>query len=168
MAYQDQCLMEGKDRHDLGIDVWRAFRGTLRLCLQTLNTTRNTSTETTVLESFTNLTWAQSIRETIDEERQNDFGEDGVWTTSFGEEVDNFTIDARTTELIAGQIAASFAISASINPEGDNYIYGNMFASGFLSEVLGPTPLECPNNTEHGIRAFDKRIATIAAGVTNA
>jgi hypothetical protein len=59
-AYQDPYLMKGPDNmsnvSNVSIDSWRALKGTLRLCLQTLNTTRNTSTETTVLESFTNLT----------------------------------------------------------------------------------------------------------------
>lgn len=165
LTYQDPCLMKGQD--DLSIDSWRALKGTLRLCLQTLKTTRNTSTDTTVIESFTNLTWEQSINNTLDQTSNNAFREYGVWSTSLGDAADKFAIDVQTTELIAGQIATSFNFSASFRPGGDNYLYGSMFASNFVSEVLGPEPLVCPNSTEYGIHGFDKRIANVAIGMTN-
>jgi hypothetical protein len=70
-----------------------------------------------------------------------------VWTTSLGDAADNFTIAVLTTELIGGQIATTLNFSAPFIPGGDNYLYGSPFASNFLSEVLGPTPLVCPNST---------------------
>jgi hypothetical protein len=166
LMYQDPCLMKGQFDHSKA--SWRALKGTLRLCLQTLETTRNTSTETTVMESFSNLTWSQSINNTGNVPTSNAFREYGLWTTSLASTAEDFTIDVHTTELIAGQIATSFNFSASFVPGGDNYLYGSMFASNFVSEVLGPTPLVCPNSTEYGIAGFDKRIANVATGITNA
>ena len=120
------------------------------------------------MESFTNLTWTQSINNTLNQTTHNAFREYGVWSTNLGSDAaQDFTIDVQTTELIAGQIATSFNFSASFRPGGDNYLYGSMFASNFVSEVLGPEPLLCPNSTEYGIHGFDKRIANVAVGMTN-
>jgi hypothetical protein len=60
LAYEDPCLMENS--HHPGTKYWRAFKGTVKLCLQTLKTTHNSSTHTEVevADSHTNLTWTPS------------------------------------------------------------------------------------------------------------
>lgn len=156
LAYQDPCLMKGE--LDKTMESWKAFKGTVRLCLQTLKTTHNSSTDTSLLKSHTNLTWNPS---TGPESHSNQ-----NWTTTF--ENEDFAVDAATLELVGGQIATSFNFSASFMPGGDNYLYGSMFASNFMSEVLGPDPLICPNGTGFGREAFDKRLGNVATGLTNA
>lgn len=160
LVYQDPCKIQGVG--DYTKDTFKAFKGSVRLCLQTLQTAHDSSTYTTVQASFENLTWTapngtpppRSVSQV-----------NGNWTTRLGEE--DFTIDYATTELIGGQLATSFNFSASFMTGGDNYLYGSVFATSFHSEVVGPNPLACTNSTVHGLPAFDKRVANIAIGLTN-
>ncbi|KAJ4294242.1 hypothetical protein N0V90_007932 [Kalmusia sp. IMI 367209] len=165
LACQDPCRM--KDTLDSSKESWMAFKGTIRLCLQTLKTIHNTSTDTTLVGSYTNLTWTAAKAPLPPQVSVLTRGQ-GNWTTRLDNNPENFTIDFATTELLGGQLATSFNLSASFVPGGDNYFYGSMFASNFVSEVLGPDPLICPNSTEYGIKAFDKRMANVATGLTNA
>lgn len=161
LVYQDPCNgINGVE--DFRKETYKAFKGTVRLCLQTLRTTHNSSTETVATASHTNLTWVGTSKEPVSVNSPID----GNWTTHLNDE--EFVIDYATTLLIGGQLATSLNFSASYVTGGDNYLYGSIFATSLTSEVIGPDPLVCPNSTEYGLKAFDKRLANVAIGLTNA
>lgn len=167
MGYQDPCLMKQWD--DFSKESWKAFKGSIRLCLLTLNTTYNISTETTVVRSHTDLQWNALLepRQPVLSPNSPPVRDKGNWTTHLPESSENFTIDFATAEIIAGQLATSFNMSASFFPGGDNYLDGSMFASSLIGEIIGPDPLKCPNSTENGFKGFENRMHNIAVSMTN-
>lgn len=161
LAYQDPCLM--KNMSDTSKQSWRAFKATTKICLQTLNTTYNGSTETTVIKSYTNPEWTTTNSSQSRSSRPN-----GNWTTNLGNNLETFSVDFKTAELIGNQLATLFNSSVSIIPGRENHFYGSMFPSRIVSNVLGPNMSVCANGTVYGLPAFDKRIANVAIGLTNA
>jgi hypothetical protein len=167
LAYEDPCLME--NGYHPRIKYWRAFKGTVKLCLQTLKTIHNSSTHTEVADSHTNLTWTPSNNLTWNFNREfppyGDNYPNWNWTTEFRNE--DYTFDAMAAESLGAQLATFFNTSASFSP-GDQYLFGSKQASDFIFELQGTDPMVYPNGTGHGREAFEKRLANIATGLTNA
>lgn len=169
LVYQDPCLTEGQpvDQVSLaGKEAFRGFKSTFKLCLQTLNTTHNASTKTTVLQSHTNLQWSRV-------QEKDGLLDVDYWKTSLTieDQTDSFLFPVQSAEIIGGQVATSLNFSASLRDGaggGDNYIYGSVLASNFISDVLGNDPVTCQKDDGLGMKGFQRRIETLATGLTNA
>lgn len=167
LAYIDPCLVEQKgeflpqdDPFVAQKQAWRAYKASIRVCLQTLSTKFNGSTDTSIVSSYTNITW----------ERQENNNSLPEWHASHPSAPgDVFTMPDRTAQFLGGQVAMTFNMSASIIPGGDAYMYGSIFGSSFLKDIYGLNPLACSNNTEdYGLQGFTKRLGYLATGLTNA
>ena len=165
LAYQDPCLRKGEADHENKLESWRAFKGKVRLCLQTLKTDFNTSTNTTVIQSRTDLTWNGTENFIFLDWNK---GPLASWKTRLSNNQEEFSMGMVASLFIGGQIAKTFNMSGIFVPEGDNYVYGNLLVPDFVTDIYGPEPLVCLNSTEIGFKGFTRRLGNIAIGLTNA
>lgn len=182
LAYQDVCLWS--DKTGLGESKnpksWRAYKATLGLCLKTLSTRVDaTTSNTTEHEVHTKLRWTKLENPSpVNPNVSLPFWSTSLKNSSSDNSGDDtaYTMTLATAEKIGRQIAKLWDIQASFTVGGDNYVYGNMLAPTFVSEILGPEALQCPGGdnatTPDGVRyghdSFNNRIDRIALGVTNA
>ncbi|ORY09663.1 hypothetical protein BCR34DRAFT_615659 [Clohesyomyces aquaticus] len=168
LAYQDQCLVPKNDSSPPNNrKYWRAFKGTIQLCLQTLQTYHNTNTSasnetsTTVIQEHRNLRW-NADGDPLKTKNAN-------WTTKLKDDDKVFSFPLATAEIIGGQLATSLNFTASIRGAqgGDNYLSDSIIASNIIADVLGD-PTRCVNSTDYHLGGFDKRLNFTATTLTNA
>ena len=135
---------------------WRAYRATMHLCLQRLNSTfHNSSMHTEVMESRIDVPW-RSVPLPLS-------GSSDIC----GDSPDG-------THCIADMYVASHAAklydtfngNASTAPGGDNY-YEPTRMRTFVIDLLGANPTACTNNEAQGFGTFERRMQNIASAMSN-
>jgi hypothetical protein len=135
---------------------WRAYRAKFNLCLQRLNSSSyNSSMHTTVLESKIDVKWNATPVE-----------------NSLSYNICGKSTDA--THCVSDLYLSSFAVklleifngTASTAPGGDN-IYDTDAVRTFVTDIMGPDPTACSNDTTLGFPAFQNRINNIATAMSN-
>lgn len=155
VAYYDPCG-EGRDLY-ANISLWKAYKGTFNLCLQTmLSNTTDGIMNTTIVNEHTDILkkakdgWSWCGK--IDNQGPEYCGDGPIWAR-FGM-----------------QLAQLFNGSASMKSGGDNYVYDESIIQPF-NDILGSKPTFCPNSSkmEHlGIKGFEMRLNNVATSITNA
>ncbi|PVI02014.1 hypothetical protein DM02DRAFT_590107 [Periconia macrospinosa] len=155
LAYHDPCLTTdaGMQFHP---NSWRAYKATIRLCLQTRSTEVNSaSTRTTVTQTHLELPWHYNAAGSF-------------WSTHLDDNPNNYTIDFGSPEQIGQQIALLFNVPGSWIRGGDKYLYNDNSGSNLVADILGNDVEKCPNTTGYGFEGFTRRVAHVTNGVTNA
>lgn len=142
---------------------WRALKGTLNLCMLTLesNTTdgrTNTTIVDTQIDAFEPVHGFKDYATDID-----------YYCTEVGQKP-RTCIDGLWWSSYARQLAQTFSASASFVPGGDNYVYSQS-AMTLAQDVLGIDPVSCGNMSltlQEGLRGFDNRLNNVATSMTNA
>jgi hypothetical protein len=166
LAYHDPCLTDTTDASTLfNPKNWRAYKATLRLCLQTRSTEFNISTTTKVVQNHSDTQW-----EHLEDPRQGPHchGVCQYWSTNLKDSSDNYTIGLNSTWKLGKQIGTSFNVSGAWLTHGYSNIFGGTVGSTLVADIMGNDVFKCPNATEYGFEGFTRRIAHIANGVTNA
>ena len=131
---------------------WTAFRGTLSLCLQKLNSTYiDGFMNTTVLYTYRDINWQQT--------------EQDVYCGQLNNTSERYCI--YSLENIAAEIATFFTGNASLKPGGDNY-YSSLPIEVLATDILGTDPTICNNKSDIGLHGFTRRLNTTALALTNA
>lgn len=142
---------------------WRALKGTLNLCMLTLDAnTTDGKMNTTVLDKQINVFEPVS--------GYKDYAANiSYYCTPAGQEPRS-CIDGSWWSSYARQLAQTFSGSAYFEPGGDNYVYSQS-ALTLAQDVLGVDPVSCGNLslTDHeGFKGFDMRLNNVATSMTNA
>jgi hypothetical protein len=134
---------------------WKAMRGTISLCLQTLKSEYNTTMETTVIDTHTDISWA-SVNETKICLAQPFDGE-------------NFCVGESDLQQWSTSLEKTSEGAAMIEPGADNY-YTGQWVPQIVLDILGPTAAVCDPNQDpdFGVTAFTRRINNIAIAMSNA
>jgi len=136
--------------------AWTAFRATLNLCVQKLNSSYvDGSIHTTVLETYFDTKWQQQSQE----------HEPLFLCTEQNGGPDRYCIGS--LDILGAQIASAFNGSASLIPGGDN-LYSALATEALATDILGSDPTQCDGSSNVGITGFGKRMNTIALALTNA
>lgn len=142
---------------------WRALKGTLNLCMLTLDAnTTNGVMNTTVLDRQID------VFEPVSGYKDNAVNI-SYYCTPTGQEPRS-CIDGSWWSSYARQLAQTFSGSAYFEPGGDNYVYSQS-AMTLAQDVLGVDPVSCGNMslTDHeGFKGFDMRLNNVATSMTNA
>lgn len=165
LVHNDPCLTTNNRSSMYYPDTWRAYKATIRLCLETRSTQFNTSSRTNVTETHLEPLWKYSSRQI---QTANGFVNSEFWSTSLNDSPENYSISVDSQQILGEQIARSFNVSGGFIPGADNYIYGDVGSSGLVTDILGDNPTLCPNKTGYALEGFSRRVAHVTNGVTNA
>lgn len=154
LAYYDPCLSSKMDGFRQK-EAWQAYKTSIGLCLQTMSTSYNGSTNTSVIASHKDANWTLSSS--------------GNWWNATHPSAPNNTFAVRpyVTEFMAGQIGMSFNVSGSYIPGGDNYLYGSIFGATITNDIYGSDMFKCSNSTEYGLNGFRRRIDNLVNSINN-
>jgi hypothetical protein len=134
---------------------WKAMKGTLSLCLQTLKSEYNTTMETTVVDTHTDVKWK------LVSEYQVCLAE------PFNGE--NFCVGTSNLRQWSSSLKKSLESAAEIQAGGDNY-YTGQWVPQIVQDILGPTVASCDPSQDpgFGLTAFKRRTNNIAIAMSNA
>jgi hypothetical protein len=138
---------------------WKAYKGTLSLCLQTLKSTFNNTMETIVLQTQKDLHW----------KAHDKFGTNGTVCLEQPYRGDNFCVGERDLEQRSSSLAQTWEGAASIQADSDNY-YTGKWVPNIVDDVIGPNPTVCDPDLGpgYGMEGFTRRINNIAIAMSNA
>jgi hypothetical protein len=168
--FHDPCLQSGREGWDYAYNAstFRAFKGTLRLCVQTLDSTFNNTMNTTVVMTHDDLVW-QKTNVTYMVDSQVHEGPHKLCTSLGVDKQLHCVEEIGFLQEVGWQILHQFNSSGKIGvPSGDAYLDGNQWTQNLLSDVLGLAPTECSNETGIGMEGFKARIENMAIAMTNA
>jgi hypothetical protein len=158
LAYFDPCIAEYAYDEKEDRKGWKAHKATFNLCVQTHNTSYNTSgLHTTVLSNNEDVKWSN---ETVDDRLQ--------YCTQLPGSTDRFCMDDDALMVIGGQMAVSLETTAFWGAPGDHYYVYTTWAPNLGSDVLGRDPGICSTDEYHGIKGFERRANNIATSLSNA
>jgi hypothetical protein len=155
LLYFDPCLGEHGEAK-----AYKAFRATTSLCLQSIDTSFNISTNTTLLSSTTALDWTLG---TAFEKNLINITQYCTWYNG-----ETFCIDRLNLIVIGGQIAMAFnqlRKLANSTEEDTSVTIGGVY---LMQDIMGTNPTNCSNETGLGFEGFERRIRNVAISMTNA
>ncbi|EUC48596.1 hypothetical protein COCMIDRAFT_33877 [Bipolaris oryzae ATCC 44560] len=162
VAYYPPCDHDGNPRTDWvgqrdDAANWKGFRGSLILCLQTLNSTYNSTMQTKVIDTQIDLDW--QIKPGVTNNSQYRY-----CVTGRGNE-EYCVGDTDITEW-EYQMATSLTGAAAIYPNEANYTFSGQLAPNIVIDVLGDSPAYCNGSNVEG--GFERRMNNIAISMSNA
>jgi hypothetical protein len=170
MAYYPQCNDQNQTRGDLKpwrsqlseASNWKAFKGTLNLCLQTLSSSYNNTMNTTITETHKGLTWKLT-------DPKNTVSQIGAVCLSEPFQNKDYCVGERDLMQWASSIQRTWEGAAAMQEDWDNY-YTGQFVPNIVADVIGPNPVMCDPNLGpgYGLEGFTRRINNIAVAMTNA
>jgi hypothetical protein len=170
MAYYPQCNDQNQTRGDLeqwrsqlsDASNWKAFKGTLNLCLQTLSSTYNNTMNTTVTETYKDLTWKST-------DPKNTFSQTGAVCLSEPFRGKDYCVGERDLMQWPSSLQRTLEGAAAIHGDWDNY-YTGQWVPNIVADIIGPNPVMCDPNLGpgYGLEGFTRRINNIAIAMTNA
>jgi hypothetical protein len=171
VAYYPPCnshnktrAVEDPDQWATGVNDaanWKAYKGTLSLCLQTLSSTYNNTMQTRVVNTQNELKFRP----------HNPMKDRGVpLCLSESNQGDEFCVGDGDLEQWTSALARSLEGAASIERSGSDNYYTGQWVPSMVGDILGPTPADCnPNLDEvYGLQGFTQRIDNIATAMSNA
>ncbi|PVH93549.1 hypothetical protein DM02DRAFT_733063 [Periconia macrospinosa] len=158
LSYYDPCLADRNLTAYRRTENWRAYKASVGLCLQTLSTNYNSSTNTSIISSHRDVVW---------ENKKDEFNISYWHTNHPSAPGDDFSIRESTADYIGGQLGMLFNISASAAPGGVNYLFGSVAGTAVTNDLYGTNPLVCSNNTENGLKGFTKRLDNLVNSINN-
>jgi hypothetical protein len=136
-------------------ELWRAFKGTLSLCMLSLESnTTNGKTNTTIENEW------KDIFERVDTD---------LYCAQVGQEPRS-CVDATQWSTYGQLIAQGFNAFAYFEVGEDNYIYDEA-AVTLASDILGIDPTGCSSlslTTDQGLKGLGMRVKNVATSMTNA
>ncbi|KAF2002616.1 hypothetical protein P154DRAFT_561786 [Amniculicola lignicola CBS 123094] len=139
---------------------WKAYKGSLEFCIQTLDTVHNSSTQTTVVEEKRNLKWPKAGEGCIKQ------GNDTFCQNGF--------LGQKFSERFSGAFNGSAALQRNAtNPyypsvsEGIGHYYTGAFSSNFMYDCLGKNVTACKDDPKLGFAGFERRMSNLANALTN-
>jgi hypothetical protein len=138
------------------MEYWRAYRATMHLCLQRLNSTfYNSSMHTDVLESKIDVPWRL---EPIVNNTAGMICADSPNGTHCIPEMYAVGHSFKLLDVLTG--------NASLVPGGDDS-FDPIRIRTFATDIIGVNPTACTNNEEQGFGSFERRIQNIAISMSN-
>jgi hypothetical protein len=139
---------------------WKALKGTLSLCLQTLDSNYNTTMETTVVETINDLEWDTDDPISTDT---------GIVCLTKPYKGDKFCVGKADLIQWTSSLSKTIEGAAAIESGADNYYTGS-WVPEVVQDILGPTPTLCDPDLElnYGSVGFQHRINTLAVSMSNA
>jgi hypothetical protein len=138
---------------------WKAYKGTLSLCLQTLSSTYNNTMNTTVIETQKELRW-----KSFDKNKDN-----GTVCLTKPYKGDNFCVGQGDLMQWSTSLARTLEGAASMQEDYDNY-YTGQWVPNIVGDIMGPNPVACDPNLGpgYGLEGFTRRVNAIAIAMSNA
>ncbi|KAH3917227.1 hypothetical protein HBI56_120650 [Parastagonospora nodorum] len=138
---------------------WKALKGSLNLCLQTLSSEYNNTMKTRIIDTKNDLQWAA----------QDPRDEDTTICLSEPYNGDSFCVGAKDLWRWSSALDRTLEGAAMIAEDYDNY-YSGQWVPNIVGDILGPTPATCDPNLEsnYGVEGFKRRIDNIAIAMSNA
>lgn len=143
---------------------WRAFRGTLSLCIRDFNSSIARGVpRTTVLSRRDDFIWKYFSRSwysnpsspvVYDEWVEGRAGNESYYMSLWG------------MEAIGARLRTVFNGTASLKFGGDNY-YTSPSILTVVGDMYGPNPIDCSLDPGLGIHGFEKRLSNVAISLTN-
>jgi hypothetical protein len=128
--FNDGCIDRLSSAKGLDPMSWKAYKGRLQFCIQTLETSRfaeSLDMNTKVITAQTGLSWVETVR----------FNETAFCARVDGEN-DEYCVGESLMRSISVQMGYMFDASATIDPsDRSTIIYSSEFAAVLLQEVLG-------------------------------
>jgi hypothetical protein len=136
------------------VSVWTAYRGTIGLCLQTLNSSfKGATTNTTVIQT------RQAVDLRWDKDADN-------YCTSIDGDPARYCVDDKAMHSLGATIENVFSGSASLFNGGSNEFTTDWIFT-LAQDILGPSPNLCNEGPRFGINGFSRRLNNIATSMTN-
>ncbi|KAL6703032.1 hypothetical protein ACN47E_010308 [Coniothyrium glycines] len=138
---------------------WRAYKGTLNLCLQTLKSDMNTTMSTEIISTQTDLSW----------KKINPNNSSSILCLTAPQGKDEFCVGGNDLLQWASQMAFYFngAASLTAHDAGQNY-YAGAWVPNILNDVLGEDRSVCAGTAPPEFNGFEQRMQYIATSMTNA
>jgi hypothetical protein len=167
VAYYPQCNAQGHSRGSYDewkkqrtdASNWKAFKGSLNLCLQTLSSTFNNTMNTTVIDTHRALTWKPKI------------GRDGVDSVCLSQpfQGNDYCVGGKDLGQWPSSIQRTWEGAAAMQADWDNY-YTGQWVPNIVADIIGPNPVICDPNLGpgYGLEGFIRRINNMAVSMTNA
>jgi hypothetical protein len=145
--------------------TWKAFKGTLSLCLQNLSSTvANSTMRTTILQNTSDVDWQYQFTPNIS--GSGSFLQSHMFCGRYNDASEDYCIHGQYLNGHGWELARYFNGSASLIPGGDNYLHGDSMV-GLVTDVLGTDPTACTTQPGLGFDGFKRRVDNLAAAVTN-
>jgi hypothetical protein len=139
---------------------WKAFKGTLELCVQTLTTSVINGTTTTHVASDRidqGFEWLDASNTTVFYPTQDLQNSSGRVPYSMG---------ADSMQQLSSAIEYTFYGMANLEPGGDNY-WDNEVELSIAQDIYGEDALVCNPDPDLGISGFGRRLDNVAVSLTN-
>ncbi|KAF2727672.1 hypothetical protein EJ04DRAFT_581854 [Polyplosphaeria fusca] len=157
LLYYPPCDDQGNSRFEewstdlKDLKNWQAYKATFNVCLQTLNSTYNSSMQTKIIETRKDFEWHTNST--------------GNFCTSPADD-ETYCIGTKDVEQFQLQFKSMFNGSGSFWPGGDNY-YSGRWVPIVALDVMGPDPTKCDTSPSIGMTGFQRRVDNIAMSITN-
>ncbi|KAH7066067.1 hypothetical protein BKA63DRAFT_154822 [Paraphoma chrysanthemicola] len=167
ISYYDPCFKVDGVSMDYNPAVWKAHRASFHLCIQTHNTSYNSSgMHTDVLHTEEGMAWNTEIPIHLTVIDPNLDAKSLKYCAQLSDSDDKFCMSRRSVRLIGGQLASTLDISARWGAPR-NLVY-SQWAPDLGRDILGLDPAVCSNDTILGKDGFERRMTNIAASLSNA
>jgi hypothetical protein len=162
IGYYLPCDHDGKLRTDWegqrnDAANWKGFQGSLTLCLQTLNSTYNSTKETKVIDTQINLDW--QIKPGVSNNSQYRY-------CVTGQDNEEYCVGDEDITGWEYLMARSLTGAAAVYPNESSYGFIGQFAPNIVADVLGDSPAYCTGSAVEG--GFERRMKNIAISMSNA
>lgn len=171
--YYDGCIDRLSGGNKTDPQRWKAFKGRLQFCLQTVEASHEFSTNTTIVASEANLAWYKTTK----------FNET-AFCTKVESENEDFCVSESLMESLSMQLNSIFNVTALFNySNGDTIRYNSEWGPILTHDVFGSPGETMPicgmkrgssnghnpdPNERTGLYGFERRIQTVADSLTTA
>lgn len=171
--YYDGCIDRHSGFNKTDPQRWKAFKGRLQFCLQTVEANFETSTKSTIVASEANIEWYETTK----------FNET-AFCTKVESEKEDFCVSESVMESLSIQLNSIFNVTMFFNPSSRETItYNSEWGPILTHDIFGDsreTTAVCdvkrgrsggqnPNPFELvGLYGFEMRIQNVANSLTNA
>ncbi|KAH7067186.1 hypothetical protein FB567DRAFT_541918 [Paraphoma chrysanthemicola] len=167
ISYYDPCLNVDGALTNYDPAAWKAHRASFNLCIQTHNTSYNSSgMHIDVLRTEDKMAWTTETPIYFQVVDPNLDVKSSKYCAQVSDSDDKFCMSRRSVRLIGGQLASTLDISARWGAPR-NLVY-SQWAPDLARDILGLDPAVCSNNTIRGKDGFERRMTNIAASLSNA
>ena len=171
LLYYPVCDDLGNDGNNIDSDEWvaqknnpknwKAFKATMGFCLQTVNSTFNTSMETIVTSTKGNLEWVGNPT-TSQRPRPTEYCHNGEGSGG------TYCLTESSIQQFGELLKSVFTgLGSFYGPaQGDNY-YRGQWTTQIASDIMGNNISRCDLSPNLGFAGFQRRLENVAVAMTN-
>lgn len=159
LLYYDPCEDIGEGITRYNPYGWKAFKGRLRMCIQTLQSEYNTTMKTEVVASEVDITWEQT----------EDNGKWPIWCARLKGDAERFCFSRDRIDILPIQLNSVFNVTMSIyGIDGSHEVsYSTDWGPVLVEAVLGPLVQECNRDPGLGFDGFTRIISNVGNSISN-